>query len=335
MKTLVVSQREVPTLLSMSACTDLMAETLRALSRGDAVLPLRSATWLPDRSGLLGVMPAYLGTPRSMGLKAVSVMPGNHGTEYDSHQGVVLLFEVEHGTLLAIVDGSSITAIRTAAVSAAATRLLAREDAQDLTILGSGVQASTHLEAMHAVRRLKRVRVWSRDPAHARAFAERESSRTECRVEPIEDAREAVEGADVICTVTASREPVLFGTWIAPGAHVNAVGACFATGRELDTPAVQKSRLYVDCRESTLHEAGDFLIPRAELAIGEDHIVGEIGEVLLGKVPGRRSKDEITLFKSLGVAVEDLAAAHHVYLRALETGAGTSIDLGGMRDPGH
>jgi alanine dehydrogenase len=335
MKTLIITQREVPALLPMDACTDLMAETLRTLSRGDAVLPLRSATWLPDRSGLLGVMPAYLGAPRSMGLKAVTVMPGNHGTELDSHQGVVLLFEVDHGSLLAVIDGSSITAIRTAAVSAAATRLLAREDAGDLTLLGSGVQARTHLEAMRGVRKLRRVRVWSRNPERARAFAESESKGSSPRVEAVADPRAAVEGADLICTVTASREPVLEGAWIQPGAHVNAVGACFATGRELDSRAVQRARLYVDRRESTFHEAGDFLIPRAEGAIGDDHIVGEIGEVLLGKAPGRRGHDEITLFKSLGLAVEDLAAAHHIYSKALEAGASTAIELGGRRDPSH
>ncbi|HMI31611.1 MAG TPA: ornithine cyclodeaminase family protein [Candidatus Limnocylindrales bacterium] len=335
MKTLIVTQAEVPQLLPMKACVDLMAETLRTLSRGDAVLPLRTAVWLPDRSGLLGVMPAYLGEPRSMGLKAVSVMPRNHGTEYDSHQGVVLLFEVEHGSLLAIVDGSSITAIRTAAVSGAATDLLARADAADLGILGSGVQARTHLEAMHAVRRLRRVRVWSRDHDHARDFAERESPRFACPVEPVAEARAAVEGAAIICTTTASREPVLQGDWIAPGAHVNAAGASIAAARELDTRAVQRARLYVDRRESALNEAGDFLIPRAEGAIGDDHIVGEIGEALLGRLPGRRSADEITLFKSLGLAVEDLAAAHHVYTTALKSGAGTAIELGGRRDPGH
>ncbi len=335
MKTLIISQREVPALLPMDACADLMAETLRTLSRGDAVLPLRNLVRIPDGSGLLGLMPAYLGSPRVMGLKAVSVMPGNHGTEYDSHQGVVLLFEVEHGCLLAVIDATSITAIRTAAVSAAATRLLAREDAHDLAILGSGVQAATHLTAMHAARPLRRVRIWSRDPARARAFVERESGRSACRIEQVADARAAVLGADLICTTTASREPVLLGDWIAPGAHINAVGACFPTWRELDTRAVARSRLYVDRRESALHEAGDFLIPKGEGAIGEDHIVGEVGEVLLGRVPGRRSPEEITLFKSLGIAVEDLAAAHHIYRSALERGMGTAIELGGLRDPGH
>jgi alanine dehydrogenase len=333
MKTLVITQCEVPGLLPMNECVDLMAETLRTASRGDMVLPLREMVWLPDRSGLLGLMPAYLGSPRTMGLKVVSVMPGNHGTEYDSHQGAVLLFETGHGSLLAVIDATSITAIRTAAVSGAATRFLARDGAHDLAILGSGVQARTHLDAMRAVRPVRRVRIWSRDPARARAFAERESRRSGCPVEPVAEARAAVEGADLICTTTASREPVLHGDWLAPGAHINAVGACFATARELDTRAVARSRLYVDRRESALHEAGDFLIPKAEGAFGEEHIVGELGEALLGRVPGRGSAEEITLFKSLGIAVEDLAAAHHIYTTALRTGAGTPIELGGKRDP--
>jgi len=328
MKTIVVTQREVPALLPMKECVDLMAKTLETVSRGDVVMPLRNKVWLPDGSGGLGLMPAYLGMPAVLGLKVITVMPKNHGTEYDSHQGAVLLFEVDHGALLAAIDATSITSIRTAAASGAATRLLAREDAGDLAILGSGTEAKTHLEAMRAVRKLRRVRVWSRNPANARAFAERES------VEAMPDARAAVKGADLICTTTASKDPVLQGDWIAPGAHINAMGACFPAARELDTAAVKRSRLYVDCRESTVQEAGDFLIPRKEGAIGDDHIVGEIGDVLLGRVPGRRSRDEITLFKSLGIAVEDLAAAHHIYRAALKRGAGTAVDFGGKRDAG-
>lgn len=329
MKTLVVTQREVPALLPMKECVDLMAKVLETTSRGDAVLPLRSMMWLPDRTGLLGLMPGYLGDPRVMGLKLVSVFPGNHGTPYDSHQGVVVLFEVEHGRLLAVIDATSITSIRTAAASGAATRLLAREDAGDLAILGSGVEARTHLEAMRTVRKLRKIRVWSRNPNNARAFAEREPG-----IEVHEDARAAVEGADLICTTTASKEPVLRGEWIAPGAHINAVGACFPNARELDTDAVIRSRLYVDRRESTLNEAGDFLIPKKEGAIDDGHIVGEVGDLLLGRVPGRRAPTEITLFKSLGIAVEDLAAAHHIYQKALEHGGGTKLDMGGTRDAG-
>ncbi len=330
----IVSAADVERLLPMGECVEIIAEALRTLSLGDAILPLRQMLWLPDRSGLLGLMPAYLGSPRTFGLKAISFMPGNQGTPYDSHQGAVLLFEVEHGCLIAAIDASSITEIRTAAVSAVATRALAREDAGDLAILGSGVQAGSHVDAMRAVRKLRRVRVWSRNAENARAFATHASRRLGLAVEPTSSARAAVEGADLICTTTAAREPVLSGEWLAPGAHVNAAGACFATARELDTNAVLRSRLYVDRRESALHEAGDFLIPKEEGAFGDEHIVGEIGEVLLGRVPGRRSGTEITLFKSLGLAVEDLAAAHHVHLRAAPEGVGGSIDLPGGRHEG-
>ncbi len=327
----VLADSDVRTLLPMRECVEVMDTVFRTLAAGDAVLPLRSMVWLPDRRGLLGLMPSYLGSPAAIGLKVVTVMPGNHGTEFDSHQGAVLVFETGHGSLRAIVDASSITAIRTAAVSALGTRLLAREDAGDLAILGSGVEAATHLEGMRAVRALRRVRVWSRTPAHAQAFARREGARLGLRVEPVASAREAVAGADLVCTVTASREPVLRGEWLAPGAHVNAVGACFANARELDTAAVARARLFVDRRESTLNEAGDFLIPREEGAIGNDHIQAEIGEVLTGAKPGRSGREEITLFKSLGLAVEDLAAAHHAWERAEATGAGTEIELGGRR----
>jgi ornithine cyclodeaminase len=315
----------------MAECVDVMAEALLALANGDAVLPLRSMVWMPDQSGLLGLMPAYLGAPRSLGIKVISYLPGNHGSDRDSHQGAVLLFDTVTGGLLAVIDASSITAIRTAAVSGLATRLLAREDAGDLALLGSGVQASSHLEAMRAVRRLRRVRVCGLSLERAQAFAKHHEETLGPPIEAVATAREAVLGADLICTTTASREPVLCGDWIAPGAHVNAVGACFATARELDTKAVVRSRLYVDRRESALAEAGDFLLPKAEGAIGDDHIVGEIGGILAGRVPARRSPDEITLFKSLGIAIEDLAAAHRIEARARAEGKGIAVDFGGRR----
>ena len=289
---------------------------------------------LPDGRGFLGTMPAHAGHLGAVGLKAITVFPGNHGTEYDSHQGAVLLFESERGRLLAIVDATSVTAIRTAAVSAVATRLLAREDAGELAILGTGVQARTHIEAIGLVRPLRRVRVFSRDPGHVGAFAEQAAKRHGIPVEPAATARDAVAGADIICTLTSSTEPVLDGGWIAAGAHVNAVGACLPASRELDTAAVVRSRLFVDRRESALAEAGDVLIPMREGAIGDDHIRGEIGEVLVGRVPGRRSPEEVTLFKSLGLAVEDVASAHLVYRNAVASGDGTWIDLGGARDAG-
>jgi ornithine cyclodeaminase len=324
MNVLVISHADVVRLLPMAACIDVMADALRTTSQGAAVLPLRSVVWMPDRTGMIGLMPGFLGQPRSLGLKVVSIFPGNHGTGFDSHQGVVMLFETEHGSPIAIIDASSITAIRTAAVSGVATRVLARSDAADLAILGAGVQAATHLAAMRAVRPLRRVRVWSRSLASAQRFAET----SPVAVEVMPTPRAAVEGADLICTTTASREPVLEGAWLAPGVHINAVGACFAVARELDTAAVVRARLIVDRRESTLAESGDFLIPRAEGAIGDDHIAGELGDVLLGGVVGRQSGDEITLFKSLGIAIEDLAAAHYIYTQALATGIGASVPFG-------
>ena len=331
MGVIIITQEEVPRLLPMEECVEVMAQTLKTLAQGDAILPLRSLIRLPDQSGLLGVMPGYLGGPPVMGIKVVSVMPGNHGTEFDAHQGVVLIFETEHGRLLAIIDASSITAIRTAAVSGVSTRALARAEAGDLAILGSGVQAESHLDAMRAVRRLRRVRVWSRNHSSAERFAAQQSERLGFEIEPIRSTERAVEGADLICTTTASREPVLMGDWIAPGAHINAVGACFPAARELDTAAMRRARLYVDRRESALNEAGDFLIPKREGAFGDEHIVGEIGEVLLGKVAGRRAADEVTLFKSLGLAVEDLAAARHIYHQAEATSSGRVVEMGGRR----
>ncbi|MBI3761250.1 MAG: ornithine cyclodeaminase family protein, partial [Chloroflexi bacterium] len=283
MQVLIVNQSEVPQLLPMNECMEVMAEALKTLARGEAILPLRPVMWLPEKVGALGMMPSYLGNMKVMGLKVVTVFPGNHGTEYDSHQGAVMLFESEHGRLLAIIDASEITAIRTAAVTGVATKLLAREDASDLAILGSGVQARTHLEAMLLARKIRRVRVWSRSGDNARRFAEQESKQHGIKVEPRRGAKEAVTGADIICAVTSSKEPVLMGEWIAPGTHVNAVGSSVSFTRELDTAAVVKSRLFVDRRESTLNEAGDFLFPKKEGAIGDDHIQGEIGEILLGQ----------------------------------------------------
>lgn len=335
MDVLVLSQREVRRLLPVAECVDVMEGALLALARGDALLPLRQIVDLPGgdpRS--LAVMPGYLGDVDAAGLKAITIFPRNEGTELDAHQGAVLLFDGERGSLVAVADATEVTAIRTAAVSGVATRALAREDASDLAILGSGTQARTHLEAMVAVRPVQRVRVWSRTPERARAFAERESARHGLVVEAVARAGEAVRGADLVCTTTSAREPVLRGAWLAPGSHVNAVGFAGPGGRELDTEAVARSRLFVDRRESALSESGDVLIPLREGAIGEDHIVGEIGEVLTGKVGGRRSPDEVTVFESLGLAVEDVAAVHHLYRQAGASGGGTRVELGGKRHDG-
>lgn len=331
--TLLLSQADVVRLLPMPACIEAMADALKAVANGDAALPLRSVIRLPDTANAFATMPAVLGsgTGASLGAKIITVFPGNDATPLDSHIGVVLLFDAEHGALLAIADASSITAIRTAAVSGVATRALARPDASNLALLGAGVLALPHIDAIRAIRPIRRIRLWNRSPDRARVVAARARQTREIDVTVCATAQEAVEGADIICTITAARSPVLEGAWLAPGAHVNAVGASLPTARELDTTAVKRSRLYVDRRESARNEAGDFLMPRAEGSIGDDHIVGELGDVLTGRIGGRASSSEITLFKSLGLAVEDVAALRHIYEKARETGAGTSVSLGGLR----
>jgi ornithine cyclodeaminase/alanine dehydrogenase-like protein (mu-crystallin family) len=327
MQILILNKHEVEQLLTMQKCIDLMADALASLARGEVVLPLRPVLRIPDSANAFALMPAYSKSLRAIGTKLISVFPGNHGTGVDSHQGAVVLFDGENGSPLAMMDAASITAIRTAAVSGVATRLLATKNTRTLAILGSGVQARAHIDAMLLVRPFKKVLVWSREADHARALAAKAASTHRADFEAVVDARTAVEGADVVCTVTASREPILHGEWLRRGAHVNAVGASIPTARELDTEAVRRSRVFVDRRESALNEAGDLLIPMREGAISPEHIVAEIGELLTGAAQGRQNDTELTLFKSLGLAVEDLAAAHDLHDRAKRERAGTWVEL--------
>jgi alanine dehydrogenase len=331
MKILILNQNEISQLLTMQECMEVMHKAFMALAAGQALLPLRQIVWLPGGESVLAVMPSYSGHIQSMGAKVISVFPRNLGTEFDSHQGVVLLFEMQNGCLRAVMDASEITAIRTAAVSGVATRALSRQDAGDLAILGSGVQARTHLEAMLLARNIQRVRVWSRNFANAQRFASRQSERHNRMIEAVEHAQDAVLDADIICTVTSSRTPVLQGDWVKPGAHINAVGTFGASSREIDTTTVVRAKLFTDRRESAVNEAGDFLIPIQEGKITSDSISGELGDVLTGSVAGRATNEEITLFKSLGLAIEDLASAHYLYEKASEKGIGIFVELGGNR----
>ncbi len=329
MPTLLLTDREVGDLLPVAACIDVMADALRAVSDGSAQLPLRTILRLPGGANAFGTMPATVAG--SIGAKIITVFPGNSTTPFDSHVGVVLLFGAEHGELLAIADASSITAIRTSAVSGLATRLLARPDARDLAILGAGVLASPHLDAIRAVREVRRVRVWSRSVDRAQDWADRAGAERGITIEVCDSAQRAVDGADIICTITASRTPVLESSWLAPGVHINAVGASLAHARELDSATVVGSRLFVDRRESTLAESGDFLVPKSEGLITDAHIVAELGDVVAGRAAGRGSASERTVFKSLGLAVEDVAALRYLYDRAKAAGRGTAVELGGMR----
>ncbi|NNF10570.1 MAG: ornithine cyclodeaminase family protein [Acidimicrobiia bacterium] len=312
----------------MDECIEAVRSALTELAGGEAIQPLRPVVWLPE--GALGMMPGYLPSIDTIGIKTITVFPGNAGTPYDSHQGTVMLFDGEFGRLTAVIDATEITAIRTAAASAVATDALARPDASVLAILGSGVQAGTHLDAMAAVRPVTEVRIWSRSPANAVRLAA-STARDGVEVRAVSTVAEAVGGADLVCTTTASHEPVLPGFLLEAGMHINAVGASIPTARELDGEALARSRLFVDRRESALNEAGDFLLARQEGHVSDADIVAEVGEVLTGSAPGRQTDEEITLFKSLGLAVEDIAAGDLVYRKALAANVGVSLELGGAR----
>lgn len=327
MSLLVLNKADVTRLLSMPKCIELMESALASLARGEVVLPLRPVIRIPNSKNAFAVMPAYSAALKAIGVKLISVFPDNHGTKLDSHQGAVALFDGTNGSVIALMDAASITAIRTAAVSGVATKLLARKGASTLAILGTGVQGRAHIDAMMATRPFKRVSVWSRDAKKAHALVESASKQHKAAFEVAGDAAAAVGNADVVCTVTASREPVLMGHWLKDGAHINAVGASDPNARELDTLAVVRSRVFVDRRESAASEAGDLIIPMKEGKFAMADIVAEIGELLTGAATGRRDDREVTLFKSLGIAVEDLACAHWLYDRARTDKIGTTVEF--------
>lgn len=309
-------------LLPMVDAIEAMEAVLCAHARARTVLPLRTVVPVAGH-GSLYVMPAWTAEPEALAVKLITLFPGNAAQGKETHQGIVVLFGAD-GAVEALIEGGSLTAIRTAAVSAVATRALSNPDASVLAILGSGVQARSHFEAMCAVRPIQRVRVWSRTTANAAAFARVIQEATgEVEIAVAESAREAVRGADIICTVTGSPIPVIEGAWIDGGTHINAVGASTAKTRELDSDTVARARFFVDSREAALAEAGDLLIPLGEGRFGPDHIAGELGDVLLGSRPGRLAQEDITIFESLGLAIEDAAAARVLaHSAAAETGLG-------------
>jgi len=336
MRVLVLSHEDVRTALTPAACVAAMEEVLAAHARGEAYMPLRSVMRAPGAAGLMGLMPAWRGDGGSahdggagatFALKAICVMPGNPARGLDAHQGVVTLFDGETGQPTAILDASAITAIRTAAVTALATRVLAREDARELAIIGAGVQAAAHIESLRRVRDFEAVRVYAPTADHVRALIE--GAATDAPpISAAASAEEAVRGADVVVTATSSREPVLRREWLAAGAHVNAVGASTPAWRELDVETVAAAALFADSRESLRNEARDYQLALEQGAIsGDDHVRAELGEVLAGLRPGRAGDHELTLFRSLGLAVEDLAAAEVALAGARRLGRGIEVEL--------
>jgi ornithine cyclodeaminase len=304
MSLLVLSEHDVRAVLTMEACIEAMHEVLSSLARGELHQPLRPVFRPEGADTLLGLMPAHRGGDRpAWSLKEIVIAPGNPARGLDSHQGAVLLHDGETGELRALLNASPLTEIRTAAVSAVATRALARPGARAIAILGGGVQARSHAEAMRAVLPEAEIRTWTRADGGSPA--------------------EVLRGADVVCTCTSAREPILERAWLADGAHVNAVGSSVPSARELDSVTVAEATLVVDRRESALNEAGDLLLA----GFGEERIAAELGEVLVGDHPGRTRDGELTVFKSLGLGVEDLAAAELVVRLAREQGAGVEVEF--------
>jgi ornithine cyclodeaminase/alanine dehydrogenase-like protein (mu-crystallin family) len=328
MQLLVVSGSDVRDLLGYGECAEVLRTALAARARGEVHQPLRTMVRPGDSAGLMALMPAYWpGTDPAYGLKAICIFPGNPAIGLDAHQGVVLLSSTQTGEPLAILNASAITEIRTAAASAVATGLLARPDATELAIIGTGVQARAHLLAISGSRPLTGIRVAGRHPARATEFAAQVQPLVDLPVTGCVSAREAVAGAGLIVTATSATEPVLRRGWLAPGTHINAVGACFPHARELDAATMADAVLFADSRDSVRGEAGDYLLALAEGAIGPDHVRAELGELLTGEAAGRTSDQEITVFESLGLAVEDLAAATCIYAKASRLGAGALAEF--------
>ncbi|MEM1232006.1 MAG: ornithine cyclodeaminase family protein, partial [Pseudomonadota bacterium] len=296
--------------------------SMQSVSRGAVDLPLRQYIPIPDTGGKLTAMPGYLGEPRSFGVKLVSKFPRAADDPAGTHEGGVMLFDPEHGVPRALLQGAELTAIRTASASALATRTLARPDAEHLLIMGAGEEAAHHLKALAAVLPLTHISVWARRPEQAQALLAQHPPSAGVTASVVTDAASAVRAADVICTVTSAATPILEGAWLQTGTHVNLVGAAIQTAAEADPEVVVRSRYFTDYRASCFAQAGELANAMATGRVDESHVLGELGELLSGAVPGRRSAEDITVYKSLGVAAQDLAAA------VAATNAADAADLG-------
>lgn len=313
-----ITAAEVEALFPMDRAIAAMDSAMRQVSSGETLLPLRQFLAIPNAPGKMAVMPGYIAHPPRFGLKTVSKFTN----AAQSHVGTVQLYDATDGQLLAIIEGGSLTAIRTAAASALATRTLARPDAQRLAILGTGEQARRHITAMAAVRPISEIRIWGRDHAKAQALAATLPNATAAAT-----VADAVAEADIICTTTPAATPILHGADVKPGTHINLVGSAIPTTAEADTALVAKSRFYGDYNDATRAQAGEFRNALAEGLITPEHLLGEIGDVLLSRVPGRQSEADITIYKSLGVTAQDLAAADAILQAAIAQGLGQELDL--------
>lgn len=324
---IVLSHQDIIELLPPRTAIDVVADAMAATSRGDVELPLR---FIMDAGGpnKMGIMPGMMRTPPCHGIKLVSLFPGNVAAGLSSHQGAMVLFESVNGTAVAMMDGGPLTALRTAAASAVATRSLSRPDSTVLAMIGAGEQARHHLHAISVVREISELRIASRTESSASAFADYARSHyPHLKIAFGMDVKNAVAGADIVCTVTSSPVPILKGDWISPGTHLNIVGASIPSRREIDDEMVLRSSVFVDFRRSTFAQAGEIVDMIEAKRIGEQHIRAEIGEVLNGTRTGRTDNSQVTLYRSLGIASQDIACAYHCWEQAKVTGRGVNAPL--------
>jgi len=321
-----LTEADVKAVLSMDDLIETMASALKRFSTGRVVQPVRSVIAVSGEHAFFGTMPAFAQDPPALGAKLVTVFGTNAARGLHTHLATIVLLDPDTGALIALLDGRYITESRTAAVSAVSARLLARKTASSLAIIGSGVQARSHLEALTRVRHLRHVTVWSPNAERRQQFVRDVTERTPCPVKAVDHAGEAVVGADLIVLATASPVPVVEAGWVKPGAHVMSVGACRPTQREIDPALTARARLFVDSRAAALVESGDVVMGINEGRFGPEHIAAEIGELVNGAA-GRRGDSDVTIFKSLGLAVEDVTAADLAYRRALERGIGRQLEL--------
>ena len=327
MQTLILNHQQVLDLLPMERCIELIADAFASLGRGEIFQPLRTIIRPPGARGLLGLMPSYKGGKEpAFGIKVITVFPENPKIGKDAHQGAVLLFSTETGELLALMNASAITAQRTAAASAVATRLLAREDAAELAVIGAGVQARSHIRALKCVRSIKRARVASKSITSAHRLVDEMKGECDFELSAVDTAREASENADIIVTATNSQVPVIQRDWVRAGCHINAVGTHSPSSREIDGRTMAAARIFVDRRESAINESGDYILAAQEGLINSESILGEIGDLINGRHRGRTDRDEITLFKSLGLAIEDVVCADYLLKAAAEQRVGTVVE---------
>lgn len=323
---LILNRQATAEALSHGDCVAALEPAMISVSAGGAELPLRNYLDIPGTSGKFTLMPGYLANPRTFGVKIVSKFPRPPESPLSSHVGAVMVFDADAGIPLALLDGAELTAIRTAAASALATRALARDDAGTLGILGCGEEAWHHAMAIPQVRNIERILVWGRSPERAQRFVTRVADDLPNITVTVADSPEQAADSDIVCTVTSAREPILLGRWLKPGCHVNLVGAAVHTSREADADVVCRSRFFTDFRPSAMAQAGELLNAIDAGLVDASHILAEIGEVLAGDAPGRTGDDEITVYKSLGVAAQDLAAGLAAYQQGREKGLGIEVE---------